>query len=78
MFNNYPDLLTTTEACDMLRISRRLLTDLMSSGEMPNRLIRGKRVIPKGAAIQWYLNQPSTGYFPACTTNYDTSYFRLI
>ena len=77
MFNNYPDLLTTAEASDMLRISRRLLTDLISSGEIPSRLIRGKRVIPKGAAIAWYMKQPSCGYFPP-HASYDTTYFKLI
>ena len=77
MFDQFADLLTAKEACAMLRVSRSVLDSMMLSGELPNRIIRGKRIIPKGAAIQWYLKQPSFGEFPTPPT-FDTTFFKLI
>ncbi|MCC8022298.1 MAG: helix-turn-helix domain-containing protein [Clostridiales bacterium] len=57
MFEQYGDVLTVRELCEMLRISRNLAYDLLNSGAV--RSIRVGRVhrIPKQSVIQ-YLAQP--------------------
>lgn len=70
MFNAFPDLCTIPEMCQMLRIGRTSADGLLSSGEIPSRLILGKRAIPKAAIVQWYLRQEKTGYFPEPPANY--------
>lgn len=64
MFEDYPDLCTAPEMCKMLRIGRTSADSLLVSGEIPSRIILGKRAIPKAAIIQWYLKQEATGVFP--------------
>jgi len=76
MFNAFPDLCTIPEMCQMLRIGRTSADGLLSSGEIPSRLILGKRAIPKAAIVQWYLRQEKTGYFPEPPANYTYFDFR--
>ena len=64
MFDKYHDLMTKNEICDMLRISPRTAASMISNGDLPSRVIRGKRLVPKGAVIGWYLKQPKKGIFP--------------
>ena len=64
MFEKYHDLMTVQDICDMLRISRRTVATMLTKGELPSSVIRGRRLVPKGAAIAWYLKQPKLGNFP--------------
>lgn len=76
MFNDFPDLCTVAEMCEMLRIGRTSADDLLKSGTIPSRMIVGKRAIPKAAIIQWYLSQEATGAFPEPPEEY--TYFNFM
>jgi len=78
MFSGYPDLCTVPEMCQMLRIGRTSADGLLSSGEIPSRLILGKRAIPKAAIVQWYLQQEKTGYFPEPPAAYTYFNFKMM
>ena len=57
MLSEYPDILTTDEACEALRIGYNALYDLLQSGKL--KAYRNGRLwrIPKKSVIQYILEQ---------------------
>lgn len=57
MLSEYPDILTTDEACEALRIGYNALYDLLQSGKL--KAYRNGRLwrIPKKSAIEYILEQ---------------------
>lgn len=76
MFENYSDLCTIKEMCEMLNIGKTLAYELIRKGTIPSRMIGGKRAIPKNAIIRYYLKQDKKGYFPKPPE--DFTYYRAM
>ncbi len=57
MFENYQDILSVTDLCDLLRIGKNSAYKLLQTGEIPSFLIAGKYRIPKNAIVQLIENQ---------------------
>ena len=57
MLSEYPDILTTDEACEALRIGYNTLYDLLQSGKL--KAYRNGRLwrIPKKSVIQYIIEQ---------------------
>ena len=57
MLSEYPDILTTDEACEALRIGYNALYDLLESGKL--KAYRNGRLwrIPKKSVIEYILEQ---------------------
>ena len=57
MLSEYPDILTTAEACEALRIGYNALYDLLQSGKL--KAYRNGRLwrIPKKSVIEYILEQ---------------------
>ena len=57
MLSEYPDILTTDEACEALRIGYNALYDLLQSGNL--KAYRNGRLwrIPKKSVIQYIIEQ---------------------
>ena len=57
MLNEYPEILTTEEACEALRVGYIALYDLLQSGKL--KAYRNGRLwrIPKKSVIQYILEQ---------------------
>ena len=57
MLNEYPEILTTEEACEALRVGYNALYDLLQSGKL--KAYRNGRLwrIPKESVIQYILEQ---------------------
>lgn len=57
MLSEYPDILTTDEACEALRIGYNALYDLLQSGNL--KAYRNGRLwrIPKKSVIEYILEQ---------------------
>lgn len=57
MLSEYPDILTTDEACEALRIGYNALYDLLQSGKL--KAYRNGRLwrIPKKSVIEYVLEQ---------------------
>jgi excisionase family DNA binding protein len=57
MLSEYPDILTTDEACEALRIGYNALYDLLQSGKL--KAYRNGRLwrIPKKSVIEFILEQ---------------------
>lgn len=57
MLNEYPEILTTEEACEALRVGYNALYDLLQSGKL--KVYRNGRLwrIPKKSVIQYILEQ---------------------
>jgi excisionase family DNA binding protein len=57
MLSEYPDILTTDEACEALRIGYNALYDLLQSGKL--KAYRNGRLwrIPKKSVIQYIIEQ---------------------
>lgn len=57
MLSEYPDILTTDEACEALRIGYNALYDLLQSGKL--KAYRNGRLwrIPKKSVIEYILKQ---------------------
>ena len=57
MLSEYPDILTTDEACEALRIGYNALYDLLQSGKL--KAYRNGRLwrIPKKSIIEYILEQ---------------------
>ena len=57
MLSEYPDILTTDEACEALRIGYNALYDLLQSGKL--KAYRNGRLwrIPKRSVIEYILEQ---------------------
>ena len=57
MLSEYPDILTTDEACEALRIGYNALYDLLQSGKL--KAFRNGRLwrIPKKSVIEYILEQ---------------------
>ena len=57
MLNEYPDILTTEEACEALRVGYNALYELLQSGKL--KAYRNGRVwrIPKAALTEFVLSQ---------------------
>ena len=57
MLSEYPDILTTDEACEALRIGYNALYDLLQSGKL--KAYRNGRLwrIPKKSVIQYIIKQ---------------------
>ena len=57
MLSEYPDILTTDEACEALRIGYNTLYDLLQSGKL--KAYRNGRLwrIPKKSVIEYILEQ---------------------
>lgn len=57
MLNEYPEILTTEEACEALRVGYNALYDLLQSGKL--KAYRNGRLwrIPKKSVIQYILEQ---------------------
>ena len=57
MFDNYPDILSPTEACEVLRIGENALYDLLRTGKR-KALKNGRNwLIPKEAAIKYVMQE---------------------
>src|SRR5262245_24949586 len=50
-----PDLLTTDEAADYLRLSERKLYELVANGALPCTKVTGKWLFPKAALDRWMM-----------------------
>src|SRR3954452_340122 len=50
-----PDLLTTDEAADYLRLSERKLYELVANGAVPCTKVTGKWLFPKAALDRWVM-----------------------
>ena len=50
-----PDLLTTDEAADYLRLSERKLYELVANGEVPCTKVTGRWLFPRAALDRWVL-----------------------
>ena len=57
MLNEYPEILTTEEACEVLRVGYNTLYDLLQSGKL--KAYRNGRLwrIPKKSVIEYILEQ---------------------
>lgn len=57
MLNEYPDILTTEETCEALRMGYNALYDLLQSGKL--KAYRNGRVwrIPKRSVIEYIIEQ---------------------
>ena len=57
MLSEYPDILTTDEACEALRVGYNALYDLLQSGKL--KAYRNGRLwrIPKKSVIEYILEQ---------------------
>lgn len=57
MLSEYPDILTTDEACEALRIGYNALYDLLQSGNL--KAYRNGRLwrIPKKSVVQYIIEQ---------------------
>ena len=57
MLNEYPDILTTEEACEALRVGYNALYELLQSGKL--KAYRNGRLwrIPKKSVIQYIIEQ---------------------
>ncbi len=57
MLNEYPDILTTEEACEVLRVGYNALYDLLQSGKL--KAYRNGRLwrIPKKSVIEYIIEQ---------------------
>lgn len=53
MLNNYPDILTLKDFCDILRISKSTAYKILRSNEVRNRKIAGKFIITKQNMIEY-------------------------
>lgn len=53
MLENYKDILTIKELCEVLRIGKTSPYKLIRSGEIPSRIICGKYKIPKKAVMEY-------------------------
>lgn len=53
MFECYPDILTCTQICDMLSISKSTLYRLINAGEIGYYQIRGRKMYRKTDAIHY-------------------------
>lgn len=51
MLENYPDILSSKEVCQLLKISLHTLYNLIKTGELPARKIGGKYKIAKKSLI---------------------------
>ena len=51
--SEYPNVLTVKEACEILRIGRRALYRLLNDGQIANRMIAGKYLIPKSSVSKF-------------------------
>lgn len=51
MLNNYPDILSSKEACEILKISMHTLYALIRNKDLPARKIGGKYKITKKSII---------------------------
>ncbi len=57
MFDNYPDILSPNEACEVLRIGENALYDLLRTGKL-KALKNGRNwLIPKEAAIKYVMQE---------------------
>ena len=57
MLNEYPEILTTEEACEVLRVGYNALYDLLQSGKL--KAYRNGRLwrIPKKSVIEYIIEQ---------------------
>ena len=57
MLNEYPEILTTEEACEVLRVGYNALYDLLQSGKL--KAYRNGRLwrIPKKSIIEYVIEQ---------------------
>lgn len=57
MLNEYPEILTTEEACEVLRVGYNTLYDLLQSGKL--KAYRNGRLwrIPKKSIIEYVIEQ---------------------
>jgi len=63
MYLQMPDLLTTEEAADYLRLSERKLYELVAKGAVPCTKATGRWLFPKAALDQWVMSG-LTGHSP--------------
>jgi len=56
MFNNYPDVLTVKQVCEMLNISRPMVYELLRENQIPHKRIGTKYIIPKWGVKEYLLN----------------------
>lgn len=53
MLNNYPDILTLKDFCEILCIGKSTAYKMLRSNEVKNRKIGGKFLIPKQNLIEY-------------------------
>lgn len=53
MLENYKDVVTTEELCDILRIGRSSAYGLLHRGEIKTRRLRNKFIIPKAEIVRY-------------------------
>lgn len=62
MLEDYPDILTTDEACEYLRMGNNALYDLLNSGKLAGIRNGRKWLIPKAAIQDFIFSYVSTTY----------------
>lgn len=53
MLENYGDVLTIIDVCDILNIGRNSAYKMLQDGEIPNKQVRRKYIIPKQGVINY-------------------------
>lgn len=53
MLENYGDVLTIIDVCDILNIGRNSAYKMLKDGEIPNKQVRRKYIIPKQGVINY-------------------------
>ncbi len=61
MLEEYPDILTTDEACEYLRMGYNALYDLLNSGKLAGIRNGRKSLIPKAAIQDFIFSYVSSG-----------------
>ncbi len=56
MLEQYPDILQVEDICKILKIGKNTAYKLLQNGEIPNRKIAGKYIVPKTAIIDFLTN----------------------
>lgn len=56
MLENYPDILSSQEVCQLLKISLHTLYNLIKTGELPARKVGGKYKIAKKSILNFINN----------------------
>ena len=56
ILENYKDILTIDDVCAILKVGKSAAYGLLRSGEIPNRKLAGKYIIPKIGIVKFIEN----------------------